>query len=516
MAAQHIACLKCGTPNLASARFCATCGQPLNAAPAQPRGAGGRDLHNSDKLPLGEFIGEYVITGYLNERSRGTTSLFSRRTYVAESANGKTHALLHEAPDENSQRALNLLAQIIAQPTQLLHLPRLLMPATFNWYGAPRTYVVEPLPVNALGPAQLQEQTRDKWETWTHHLAIGLALLNKYGLALGLREGVPYDEVLRHVTITVNATGGGVAYWKDLSDLTLIKEVPEAKFADVRALAGAMQRSKLSGSPGVVAQLLAEAAQPGARVVADRFAAGFGEKKLSTIPVKEDASGITQQLAEVAGASQVEHASATHKGLIREGNEDTPLHIEFNLNNDNRARRAILLAVADGMGGEEAGEQASLLTVHELANAANAFVMSQADLDANAWVQNTVARINDAVMKEAQRRSNQMGATLVFALVCNGIAYLGNVGDSRIYRWNPKRDGGRMVRLTKDHSLVQRLVDMNQIDDAARYTHPERNMVLRSIGDPQDRPIRPEPAGDDAARRLAVAVFGWLVGDGAR
>jgi PPM family protein phosphatase len=87
------------------------------------------------------------------------------------------------------------------------------------------------------------------------------------------------------------------------------------------------------------------------------------------------------------------------------------------------------------------------------------------------------------VLREAMQRRNQMGATLVVALIYSNKAFVTNVGDSRIYRWNPERDRGQITRLTRDHSLVQRLVDLGQLSDEQRYSHPDRNMVLRSIGD---------------------------------
>jgi protein phosphatase len=72
-----------------------------------------------------------------------------------------------------------------------------------------------------------------------------------------------------------------------------------------------------------------------------------------------------------------------------------------------------------------------------------------------------------------------MGTTFTMALVAGDRAIVGNVGDSRTYLF---RDG-RLRRITRDHSLVQRLVDLGQIAEDDIYSHPQRNAVLRSLGD---------------------------------
>jgi protein phosphatase len=72
-----------------------------------------------------------------------------------------------------------------------------------------------------------------------------------------------------------------------------------------------------------------------------------------------------------------------------------------------------------------------------------------------------------------------MGTTLTMALTAGDRAIVGNIGDSRTYLY---RDGA-LQRISKDHSLVQRLVDLGQIGPDDVYTHPQRNAVLRSLGD---------------------------------
>jgi protein phosphatase len=134
------------------------------------------------------------------------------------------------------------------------------------------------------------------------------------------------------------------------------------------------------------------------------------------------------------------------------------------------------------MGGVDAGGVASTLTVQSIKQS---FSKQPADsnTDWNAWMLQAIQQANESVLNEAKKRRIQMGSTLVVAIIHEAVAYLGSVGDSRIYRWNAKREYGRLARLTRDHSVVQGLVDMGQLKDEDRYAHPNRNMILRSIGD---------------------------------
>jgi protein phosphatase len=182
-----------------------------------------------------------------------------------------------------------------------------------------------------------------------------------------------------------------------------------------------------------------------------------------------------------------EVGAATHKGMVRDHNEDSLLHCQLCLNNNTRERVWGLYIVADGMGGHAGGEVASDLAIRGAAETILAEylapVLGSSPPEDEAALQEVlrkaVGRANEYVRGEAQARGNDMGTTITMALVVRDRAYVANVGDSRTYLL---RDGA-LRRISKDHSLVMRLVDLGQIRDEDVYSHPQRNAVLRSLGD---------------------------------
>lgn len=177
----------------------------------------------------------------------------------------------------------------------------------------------------------------------------------------------------------------------------------------------------------------------------------------------------------------------SHVGMVRELDEDALLTLDWKLNIAGRPVNAGLYVVADGMGGHAAGEVASSLAVQSMANVVTPTLL-EFMVDSEQGLQDTqlndVARraaeqANMAVLEEGRRRNNDMGTTLTFALVVGDRCVVGNVGDSRTYLL---RDG-TLQRVSKDHSLVQRLVDVGQIQPDDMYTHPHRNAILRSLGE---------------------------------
>jgi serine/threonine protein phosphatase PrpC len=105
--------------------------------------------------------------------------------------------------------------------------------------------------------------------------------------------------------------------------------------------------------------------------------------------------------------------------------------------------------------------------------------------DLEGWIKRAVLEANKAVLTQRKASRNDMGTTLVLAVVLNDLAYIAHVGDSRAYLIR-NRD---IKQLTIDHSLVERLVATGQITREEAATHPQRNVIYKNIGDkPQVEP----------------------------
>ena len=159
----------------------------------------------------------------------------------------------------------------------------------------------------------------------------------------------------------------------------------------------------------------------------------------------------------------------TDIGMVRTENEDSlALH---DIGND------ALFVVADGMGGHDAGEVASGIAVDTVTQTVRTGSARNNEDPATA-VMKAVQQANASVQQEALRKGSNMGTTLTVALVRDGIAYLASVGDSRAY-WIKS---GAITQITKDHSLVAKLVELGKLTKEEARTDPRSNLLLRTIG----------------------------------
>jgi serine/threonine protein phosphatase PrpC len=156
---------------------------------------------------------------------------------------------------------------------------------------------------------------------------------------------------------------------------------------------------------------------------------------------------------------RVDVGAATDIGQVRDGNEDSYLLLEP------------LFAVADGMGGHLGGEVASNLALETIRDAFAAGEGALVD---------QVTTANRVVFERSQsdREVRGMGTTLTAALVEGAQVRLVHVGDSRCYLL---RDG-ELHMLTKDHTVVAKMVEEGEITAAEAESHPHRNIVTRVLG----------------------------------
>ena len=156
-------------------------------------------------------------------------------------------------------------------------------------------------------------------------------------------------------------------------------------------------------------------------------------------------------------------------GNFRENNED-------NLAVDPSGR---FFVVADGMGGQLAGEKASELAVTHICAALKQSPTREADALAGR-VKTAVAEANSEIVAlgNVDQSYHGMGTTVVLLAATDGGFVVGHLGDSRTYRL---RDGG-LEQLTKDHSLTQALIDAGTITAEEAKTHRYKNMLFKYLG----------------------------------
>ncbi|MEW2156900.1 Stp1/IreP family PP2C-type Ser/Thr phosphatase [Streptomyces sp. NPDC007189] len=187
-------------------------------------------------------------------------------------------------------------------------------------------------------------------------------------------------------------------------------------------------------------------------------------------------------MGEVGMSLSLRFAAGSHKGMIREGNEDSGY------------AGPRLLAIADGMGGQAAGEVASSEVISTLVTLDDDVPGS----DILTSLGTAVQRANDQLraMVEEDPQLEGMGTTLTALLWTGQRLGLVHVGDSRAYLL---RDGV-LTQITQDHTWVQRLVDEGRITEEEATTHPQRSLLMRALGSGDhvepDLSIREVRAGD--------------------
>lgn len=141
----------------------------------------------------------------------------------------------------------------------------------------------------------------------------------------------------------------------------------------------------------------------------------------------------------------------------------------------------LLLVVADGMGGRNAGEVASKMLVDLFMEKAP--FLNKADLtieQLQEFLSDTIKEANVVIGREAEKNEEKMGmgTTAVACILRDGKLITANVGDSRAYI----SEKSRLVRVTRDHSYVEALVQQGAISEAQARIHPDKNIITRAVG----------------------------------
>lgn len=182
--------------------------------------------------------------------------------------------------------------------------------------------------------------------------------------------------------------------------------------------------------------------------------------------------------------------TASDVGTVRANNQDSSFAGEH------------LIAICDGMGGHAGGDTASSIAIRSLAH------IEQDDTGGDVEVisrmmETSVMAAHDAIVGKAKRERKLagMGTTVTAVALVAGYWVVAHIGDSRAYLL---RDG-HLSRITCDHSYVQHLIDTGRITPAEAKNHPQRNVVMRVLG---DFDIDPHP---DISIRKAHPADRWLL-----
>ena len=165
----------------------------------------------------------------------------------------------------------------------------------------------------------------------------------------------------------------------------------------------------------------------------------------------------------------------TDTGQVRGHNEDYIFTLEPQTPEE-AEKNGWLYIIADGVGGADAGEVASQYATERMV----LHYQNNVNADWGERIIDAMQAANTDLRKlVADRNDNsRMATTMVAAVIQDSHAYIGNVGDSRAYHWR----NGRLRQITKDQSLVAKLVEEGAITQAEADVHPRRNVILYSLG----------------------------------
>jgi protein phosphatase len=175
------------------------------------------------------------------------------------------------------------------------------------------------------------------------------------------------------------------------------------------------------------------------------------------------------------------YAGLTNTGMLRDHNEDA-YKIPSPTDADTLARKGYLYVLADGMGGHQKGEVASAVTIETVNSVYYTTVTSLNEKDAEDAI---ITALSNAI-EEANMRvmyATEGGGTTVVAAVLHGDSLVVmNVGDSRAYLLR----NSELQLMSRDHSLVSRLVELGKITAEEALTHPRRNVLYQALGQGTD------------------------------
>ena len=163
----------------------------------------------------------------------------------------------------------------------------------------------------------------------------------------------------------------------------------------------------------------------------------------------------------------------TDSGKVRSHNEDSVTIVK------NRAKEHLMI-VADGMGGHRAGEVASSMVVTQIGARFQALSTIGTKVDAVNWLRENINEINANIIKysETHPEAAGLGTTCVMALLTKDFLMFVNIADSSGFVFKNKK----LQKITKDHTLVNFLVETGDLSESEAANHPKRNVLMKALG----------------------------------
>ncbi len=458
-----IRCPKCQTLNRRAAKVCKQCGtrlpeptallattEPVAPSDAPQKGATRRlPAPGFSELPRGAIVHKRFEVIQVLEAQPHANS------YLVADAHGARQCMLLESSELQRYQREQRLLEYGVHHAALVELYEAFQIA----YGDERrAYLAQEFPLSQIAPNDHREIAVLQWGA---QIAGALAHLHDKQIAHGNIQ--PANLYLSENQIKL----GGY------STITELK--PETAAQDIHQLAYTL--SQLAIPRGKNAPALSPAAL--------KIVQGAAEQRY------RDARALQADLQQAVDALRHPAHITTIVGRLsdvgrkRDLDEDSLLTTEIAQYSQTGSQVIGLYAVADGMGGASAGEVASKIVTETLAREvtqkilAPRFTTPDVALDYAEILRIAIEQANTQVLAARTQAHTDMGSTVVAALLVGSHAYIANVGDSRAYLI--ARD--QITKLTKDHSLVQALADRGTIAEADIRTHPQRNIILRNVGD---------------------------------
>jgi serine/threonine protein phosphatase PrpC len=196
----------------------------------------------------------------------------------------------------------------------------------------------------------------------------------------------------------------------------------------------------------------------------------------------------TEPVPQTAGALRLEIAGVTSTGRQRSRNEDSFLVQHLTWSDLNQNHQLALVIVADGMGGHAGGDQAARLALRTIGGILAPLLTGALTTQEREVTRAGLADSVDSAIKEANRavhkaaatdqRFKGMGAAAAVVVIWNGRVVIGYVGDCRVYH----HTAGQLKLLTRDQTLVNRMVELGQLTPAEAVKHHAGGQLLQAIG----------------------------------